>query len=136
MIDIKVVRTDAERIRQGIANRGGRFLPVLEELLTKDSRYREILRSVESLRAQRKDASGKIGRLRAQKKESEAVELLKEADRVKTELASKEEELTVLEKEVQLLSMGLPNIPDASVPVGGGPEYNKVCSYYASFNRV
>src|SRR4051794_31950531 len=59
MLDLKLLRREPEQVRAALARRGA--ANAVDELLTLDSRRREILPELEGLRAQRNEASDKIG---------------------------------------------------------------------------
>ncbi|MBI4368692.1 MAG: serine--tRNA ligase, partial [Elusimicrobia bacterium] len=123
MLDIKILRENPDRVRRGIINRGGRYLPVLEEALSLDSVYRAALKEVEALRGKRNEAAKKIGALRASGTGDAA--LLKEAEALKELLRQKEKELSDLEPKMKALAVSLPNIPDESVVIGQTARENK-----------
>ncbi|MBI2362318.1 MAG: hypothetical protein HYV15_02905 [Elusimicrobia bacterium] len=61
MLDPKLLRADPERVRKGVADRGGRSAEALERALGLDGRHRVLLAEVELLRAKRNEASKAIG---------------------------------------------------------------------------
>ncbi|MBI4678884.1 MAG: serine--tRNA ligase [Elusimicrobia bacterium] len=126
MIDIRLIRQDPERARAGIRNRGGRYLPVLDELIELDARYRKKLAFVEDIRGRRNAASKKIGAAMAVKDQAAATQLKTEAGNLKGDLDREEDALKTLAVAVRTASMSLPNLPHDSVPMGNGPEDNVV----------
>lgn len=124
MLDIKLIRDQFDVVRQGLSNRGGRSLPDLEKVVAKDKEWREVLNALEALRAKRNAAADEIGKLKKEKKD--ASDLIKGMESVKAEMKEKEERERVLKDEVEALLLTLPNIPDATVPVGRAAEDNKV----------
>ncbi|MBI2070690.1 MAG: serine--tRNA ligase [Elusimicrobia bacterium] len=124
MIDLKKVREQPDLFRQAYKNRGGRYLPALEELLEKDGRCRKLLLDVETLRSKKNELSKKVGALRASGKDDPS--LMKESEDIKRPLMDKEKELAGLQTQMEALALGLPNAPDASTPLGASPEDNKV----------
>ena len=73
MLDIKLVREDADGVRKRLATRGGGDESRIDELLKLDEQRRKFLAEVESLKALRNKASKEIGALMGQKKTAEAV---------------------------------------------------------------
>lgn len=126
MIDPKLLRSDPDRVRKGLRDRGGRYLPALEELLQADAAHREALKAVEDLRARRNEASKAIGKAKAAKDEEEAARLMREVGEVKAALAEKEAGLAGLEEKAASLALGLPNPPHESVPAGASEADNRV----------
>lgn len=124
MLDIKLIREKPDLVRQGLQNRGGRYLPDLEKAIQKDLEWRAVLTDLENLRGQRNKISEEVGKLKKEKKD--ASDLLKSMETLKADLKEKEEKERTLNQETELLLLGLPNLPDASVHVGRTPEENKV----------
>lgn len=126
MIDPKLLRADPDRVRKGLKDRGGRYLPALEELLRADAVHRDALKAVEDLRARRNESSKAIGKAKASKDEEAAARLMREVGEVKAALAGKESDLAALEDKVSALALGLPNLPHESVPAGASEADNRV----------
>src|ERR1044071_3194126 len=124
MLDIKLIRDNLDVVRKGLQNRGGRFVPDLEKAVQKDKEWRAVLAELEDLRARRNKSSDEIGKLKKEKKD--AASLMKEVEEIKIKLKEKEDLEKKLSTETEALLLGLPNIPDASVPVGKSAEDNKV----------
>ncbi len=124
MIDIKLIRSSPEKVRQGIKDRGGRYLPIFEELLEKDKKYRTALSKTEEIRAKHNKLSSEIGKARSQGSKPSA-SLAHDAEVLKESLKAHEGELKVLRKETQDLLLGLPNPPHESSPKGLSPDNNR-----------
>lgn len=126
MIDIKLIRSNPEKVRQGITDRGGRSLPAFEELINKDNKYRAALSKTEEIRAKHNSLSAEIGKTRSNP--DAAASLTRDAEVLKGSLKTLEEELNVLKKDSQALLLNLPNPPHESVPKGLSPDDNRaVC---------
>lgn len=126
MLDMKLVRSNPDKIKNGFKDRGGRYLPAFEEILEKDAIYRNLQSATENLRTKRNEVSQKIQELKASKKDEECSALMLDANKIKELIKSKEEEFSKIQKELELMMLGLPNLPDESVPRGKSPEENKV----------
>jgi seryl-tRNA synthetase len=125
MIDLKILRNNPEVIKNSIIARGGRYLSYFEELISKDIKYRGILKEVEDLRNKRNEIAKKIGDYRS-KKEIPPVEFDEQAKKIKTTIAEKEDELKKIEVEIKDLLLSIPNIIDESVPKGKSEDDNVV----------
>ncbi|HBB66961.1 MAG: serine--tRNA ligase [Elusimicrobia bacterium GWA2_56_46] len=126
MLDIRLIRSDPNRVRTGLRDRGGRYLPALDKIIETDGAYLAVLAETEALRSRRNEVSQKIQGLKIAKKEAEAKAVMDEANAIKETIRSKEESLSALEKELNCLLLGVPNLPDGNVVKGGGPQENKV----------
>ncbi|MFA6029981.1 MAG: serine--tRNA ligase [Elusimicrobiota bacterium] len=126
MNDPKILRTESERARQGVRDRGGRYLPALEKYLELDGAHRALLKEVEDLRARRNEVSKAVGAAKAKKDEAEAKRLMDEVAVLKTAMPEKEARLSAVETEVRDCLLSIPNLPHPSCPVGKSEEDNKV----------
>lgn len=124
MLDIKLIRQSPDVVRAALKSRGGRYLPDLEKLVEIDGQWRVLSRELEALRSRRNAAADEIGRLKREKKD--AAVLMKEMEAFKGNLKQKEDVARDLESKTTELLLGLPNLPDTSVPKGEGPQDNRV----------
>ncbi|MCB4756337.1 MAG: serine--tRNA ligase [Elusimicrobia bacterium] len=124
MLDIKLIRDNPDLVRKGLQDRGGRYLPDLEKAIQKDKEWRQLVTELDQLRAKRNANADAVGKLKKEKKDASL--LLKEIEGVKAQLKEKEEKETAFTKDLEELLLGLPNLPDKSVPLGQGPKENKV----------
>jgi len=126
MNDINIIRKEPQAARTGIQNRGGRYLPALEEIIKLDVEHRDLLKKVEELRAKRNASSQAVGKAKAAKDETTASRLMAEVSVLKTEMAGQEEALAGLSAKVKEAVLGLPNFPHASAPIGKSEADNPV----------
>ena len=68
MLDLKLIRQETHAVRDALSKRGGRALPLLEEILTMDTGLRAVMAEIEPLRARRNQASDEMGRRMREKK--------------------------------------------------------------------
>jgi len=125
MIDIKLLRTNPQIIRDSIIERGGRYLGYFDKLIDKDLSLRQTLKEVEELRKKKNEIVKKIGELKTKGSEV-PFQLNEEAKEIKNKIAQKEEELKKIENEIKLLLLSIPNIIDETVPKGKSPDDNVV----------
>jgi seryl-tRNA synthetase len=123
MLDIKLIRTQPDAVRKGLADRGGRYLPAFEDLLAADQNWRACQKEVEDLRTRRNKAADEVGAAKRDKKDVTGI--LKEMEELKKKLKELEESLKILDAAQNDKIMGLPNLPHASVPVGKSAANNK-----------
>lgn len=115
MLDIRLVRSNPDLVRQALRKRG-HTEAVLDELLSVDVTRRKIIAEVEELKRRRNEASMEIARLKKEKKDAASliIEMRLEGDRV-SEL---DKELSQIEERQRALLLGIANIPHESVPEG------------------
>lgn len=126
MLDINLIRSRPDLVRQALLNRGDDTL-ALDELLQLDVRRREILKQSEQLRATRNTVSKEISRM---KSVDDRAGKIAEMRTVGEQITILETELKTVETRFDDLAMALPNIPDASIPVGLTEDDNVVLKTY------
>ena len=125
MLDINLLRTDPDKVRENIKKKfQDQKLPLVDEVIAMDREFRDAIQQGDSLRNKRKTLSKQIGGLLA-KGEKE------EAEKVKAEVAAMADELEALEKkedelkaEIRQRMLVIPNIIDDSVPIGKDESEN------------
>ena len=125
MIDIKFLRENPDAVKENIKKKfQDHKLPLVDEVIALDKENREIKKEVEALRADRNRLSKEIGGLMKQGKKEEA-EVVKAQVNAN---AARVEELSAREREVEAAirkaMMTIPNIIDASVPIGKDDSEN------------
>lgn len=125
MLDIKFLRANPEIVKQNMKNKfQDQKLQLVDEVLVLDQRNRDIKQEVEVLRAEKNKTSKEIGAMMAQGKTEEAAALKQKV----TQNADRMEVLTAEEKKVEedikKIMMSIPNIIDASVPIGKDDSEN------------
>ena len=125
MLDIKFVRENPEIVKQNIKNKfQDNKLSLVDEVLELDAENRKIKQEVEALRAERNKLSKQIGGLMAQGKKDEAEEVkakVSASAELVNELTEKEKEV---EEKLKKNMMIIPNIIDATVPIGKDDSEN------------
>jgi len=125
MIDIRLIRTEPERVKENMRKKfQHEKVGLVDEVLELDRQFRETKSRCDELRSQRNSISKGIGALMAkgQKEEAEknkarVVEINNELE----ELARLEEKL---EKDIRERMLLIPNIIDDSVPIGRDDSEN------------
>ena len=131
MLDMRFVRENPELVKENIRKKfKDAKLPLVDEVIALDTRKREVNTRANELRANRNKVSKEIGGLMAQGKRDEAEEKKKLVSQQAQELADLEAEETVLAKKVNEIMMKIPNIIDASVPLGKNDEENVEVQQY------
>lgn len=120
MLDIKFIRENPDLIRAAAAKKHIDFN--VDGLLAAEEKRSALLMLVESMRAEQNSYTDKIARATDP---SERQSMIDEMKIFKDKLAEKEEELKQVMEEWRLLMLQVPNVPDISVPEGGGDEDNQ-----------
>ena len=127
MISQQFIRQNTDVVREAMRKRQDRA--PIDEIVSLDEQRRKLLVDVESLRAQRKQESKRYGRIKtggAEGEEAITSEMTEELANVREQIRLAEAEVESVESQLQDLLLRVPNIPDASVPVGKDSENNVV----------
>ena len=121
MLDPKLLRTDLDGVAAGLARRGYELdKTAFEEL---ESRRKALQVRTQELQNRRNTLSRGIGKAKAAGEDIQP--LLDEVASLGDELKNAEEQLKALQGELRELLLGMPNLPDASVPDGRDEEDNR-----------
>ena len=125
MIDINLIRTDPERVRQNIRDKfQDRKLLLVDEALELDNRRRALQTEGDALRASRNSLSKKIGALMKEKKFAEADAVKAQVAANAARLAEIESEKPQVEARLKTCMMAIPNIIAPDVPIGRDDSEN------------
>jgi seryl-tRNA synthetase len=124
MLDIKLIREQADRVRQRLATRGAGDEAKIDEVLKCDEQRRKLLAEVEGLKAQRNRVSKEIGALMGQKKAAEAEEKKRETRDLGDKITELDKQAAATEAARDELMLRLPNLPHESVAIGRTAEDN------------
>lgn len=122
MLEIKFVRQNLSMVQKALGARGEDAS--LEPLLDWDDRRKALLLEAEELRHKRNVVSGQIADLKKNGENADA--MMTEMRDVSTRIKNLSAELSHVEEDIQAFMLTLPNIPDASVPVGKDENDNPV----------
>ena len=125
MIDINLLRNNPELVKENIKKKfQDAKLPLVDEVLALDEQNRAYKQEGDTLRAKRNTLSGEVGKCMREKNIEKANEIKEEVRKINDRIA----ELENLEEEVagkiKEKMMVIPNIVDASVPVGKDDSEN------------
>lgn len=124
MLDIKLLRSDPEGLRQAVLSRGERYTEALEATLVLEKETRAVQAELEPLRAKRNQSAEEVGRLKRQGGDVSGV--LKEMDTLKTRMKELEERSKDFDGRLQTSLLGLPNVPHPTTPPGKDARDNVV----------
>ena len=125
MLDIKFLRENPEIVKENIKKKfQDAKLPLVDKAIELDLRNRQIKGEVEALRAERNVASKQIGGLMAKGMREEAEKLKEEISKKAARTEELDAEEKAVEEELRDVMMKIPNIIDASVPIGKDDSEN------------
>ena len=125
MIDIKFLRENPDVVRENIKKKfQDAKLPLVDEVIELDAEKRATQQKADSLRASRNKLSKQIGTLMGQGKKAEAEEVKAQVKAQSDELIAAEAKEKELDEKILKIMMTIPNIIDASVPVGKDDSEN------------
>jgi seryl-tRNA synthetase len=114
MLDLKLIRSEPERVKQALARRGAGG--ELDRLIALDARRRELLPEIEGAQSERKTLSKRIGE--AKQAGEDANELIETVAGLKQRIESGKAELEGVDEELERVAAALPNLPDPDAPDG------------------
>ena len=123
MLDIKLIRTDAEMVKKAMRDRNKNMDETIDEILEIDRERREISTQKDAMKAEQNKVSKQIPILKKENGNVEEVmeNMKKLSDEIK-ELNAKTSELEAKQKD---LLLRIPNIPHPSVPIGKSEDDNQ-----------
>jgi len=120
MLDPQLLRHELEAVKNGLANRGAAFDDATYQTL--ESERRRVIQQAETLKAARNKAAEEVAKL---KRAGESAEAIITAQR---EMGDQLKALEQAEREAEAAFRAfvatIPNLPDASVPVGSDEQAN------------
>jgi seryl-tRNA synthetase len=114
MLDLKLIRSDPERVKTALERRGAGG--EVDELIALDERRRRLLPEVEDAQAQRNAISKQIGEVK--RAGGDASEQMSTVADLKQRIEAGKEELETIELAIRHLTLSLPNLPDPGAPDG------------------
>ena len=125
MLDIKLVRSNPDLVRENIKKKfQDEKLPLVDEVLELDAQFRASKARGDELRQQRNTISKEIGALMKAGKKDEAEQTKQKVAEIADELAAMEQKEAEMTEEIKKRMMVIPNIIDASVPIGKDDSEN------------
>jgi seryl-tRNA synthetase len=122
MLDLNFVRDHLPQVEEMLARRGMNAAEALGEFRQLDGVRRQHITELESLQARRNKASDEIARLKKAKQDAAA--LIAETKELREKIQGLEGKVQEEDARLRELLAGIPNMPNASVPVGKTSENN------------
>ena len=125
MIDIKLIRTNPELVKENIKKKfQDEKLELVDKVVELDKQFRETKVECDSLRNQRKTKSKEIGGYMAKGQKDEAEKVKAEVAAIGQKLEEMEALEVKLEADIRQIMLVIPNIIDESVPIGKDDSEN------------
>ena len=125
MIDIKLIRENPELVKENIKKKfQDEKLGLVDEVKKLDEDYRALKSHQDELRGQRNTLSKQIGALMGQGKKDEAEQVKAQVKAIGDEIEANVQKEADFEQQIKQKMMIIPNIIDASVPIGKDDSEN------------
>ena len=112
MLDIKILRTEPERIKTALKNRNNDL--DIEPAIELDKKRRALLTEVEQKKAKQNEISKKIPQMK--KAGEDTSQIFAEMKELSNEIKADDEVVRDIDEKLSLFMLKIPNIPDESVP--------------------
>jgi seryl-tRNA synthetase len=120
MLDSKLVRSQLHEIAERLATRG--FALDVARIEALEGQRKTLQTRTEQLQAERNSRSKSIGQ--AKQRGEDIAPLLAEVDKMGSDMEEGKRQLDGIQAELDHLLLSIPNLPDASVPVGADEDGN------------
>ena len=125
MLDIKFVRENPDIVKENIKKKfQDEKLELVDKVIELDKKSRELKTNGDSLRSERKKISDEIGKLFREGKKKEAESSKKKVNDINDKLVEMEKFEENLNQEIRKIMLTIPNIIDATVPIGKNDTEN------------
>ena len=122
MLDIKLIREQPDLVKEGLEKRQMDPSPV-EKILSLDEKRRDLIVEVEEMRSERNSVSKEISQMKDKDARQEKIDAMRVLG---NKIDTVDAQLRDVEEALKELLAGIPNIPDAEVPVGTDDSDNIV----------
>ena len=122
MLDLNFVRENLSRVEEMLRQRGADPAVVLRDFRDLDTERRKAITEAETMKARRNKASEDINKLK--KSGQDATAAIAETKDLREQIQARKKTASDLDGRLRDILAGIPNMPDASVPVGHSAEEN------------
>jgi seryl-tRNA synthetase len=122
MLDLSFVRENLSRVEEMLRQRGADPAVVLRDFRDVDTERRKAITEAETMKARRNKASEDINKLKKSGKDATAA--IAETKDLREQIQAREKTASDLDGRLRDILAGIPNMPDASVPVGHTADEN------------
>lgn len=123
MLDLKLIRSESEKVKDAFKKRG-QDTGSIDNILELDEKRRKIIFTASALKQERNMVSEEIARLKKEKiNAQEKIDAMRE---VSNKIKEMDNETRAIDQQIEDILLELPNIVDESVPVGTDEKSNQV----------
>jgi seryl-tRNA synthetase len=123
MLDIKRIKENLESVKARLERRGPGTSHALEDLLEQEEKRRSGLGEVEALKSAKKKISQEVGKLKQEG--LDAAEKMAEVKALNIKIKDLDETTRECETKIAEILLGIPNLPDDSIPDGTDESANR-----------
>lgn len=123
MLDIKLLRSDPDRVKAAMKTRNADLDAVIDEILDLDRKRRDVMRAVEDKKAEQNADTKKIPVMKKNGEDTTA--LMARLKELSDEIKECGAELGGMEETQRNLLLSIPNIPNPEIPVGKDDAANR-----------
>jgi len=132
MLDIKFIRENPDIVKKAVKDK--RVELDIDEFLKADAEKRKLLTEMETLKCKKNEVSAKIGKM--MKKKENPKDLIASMKAVSQKIADFEAKVEEIGNKCKDFTYSVPNLPHNSVPIGPGPEANKVIKEWGKIPKL
>ena len=120
MLELKFIRENFEMLKEMLKNRNSNV--DMDAFVELDSKRREVLSEVESLKRERNNVSAEIANLKKEKKD--ANHLIEKMGGVSAKIKELDAELVEIDEKIKDIQLNIPNVYHPSTPIGPDEDSN------------
>ena len=125
MLDVRMIRSDIDQVKAGLARRG-QDTAAIDEVAAIDTDLRLLSGQRDSLRAEVRALSNEVGKLFREQRQEEATELQEQSRLLGIEEKQLDSRAEELQGKLRDILLQIPNLPAADCPDGGGEQDNVI----------
>ncbi|MDI6401213.1 serine--tRNA ligase [Balneolaceae bacterium ANBcel3] len=130
MLDIQIIRTQPEMVKEAMRAKKEKDTHLVDELIETDEKWRNTVFELDKLRKESNSRAKEIGQLMGQGKKEEAAEVIRQTGEMKQSIKQMEEDVRTLAQERTYLLLRIPNMAHESVPVTEDESGNQMVHHW------
>ncbi len=122
MLDIKQIKENPEFYKERLLTRQKDYSSDIDRLLELDGERRSLIADTEAKKATQNKISKTIPQLK--KEGQDTAPIFEEMKKLSDEVKAENEKISMLDTEIENILLGIPNVPNSTVPVGADDSEN------------